>query len=1358
MERVEDAGVLSAYHRDRLARAGEAARQGTLETAVVMLADLSGFSRISAGLVARQDRSAEDLAAFLNALSDRIADVVAAHGGCVTGHAGDATIAIWTVAGTGVEAPGPEAPGFQVPGPEAVVTARALACGLALQAALHDVHDPALAPVRLKVGVDCGAIWAADLCLGQGRRHLHLAGPVLEGLAAIGALAEPGQVAIPAATHARLGLSSVGVNRGACRVVTAIAAAPDPAPAKPVAAAFAPEALAAHVPGWLSGLLAQTERRWLAEFRSATVLFVALSGPGAAGPHAARRMERVFSALLAAVEAAGGLLLQLMHDDKGLTVICAWGLASNTHEDDPARAVMAGQALLRLFQAQGLGCGMGVASGKVLAGLIGGRRTTQYSLIGDTVNRAAALSGLGRDRLFADQQTATAAAGRFAFATCQQVALKGDTTPRTVFADPSERRHVVPETHGFVGRARELALVCARLSAAAVPGPVVHVQSNAGMGKSRLLAEVLGRLAGEGRRIVLGAGDSLRRGSSLHMWREVFGTLLPDAPPERLRMLQGLAADDESLRARLPLLAALVDAVIPETPQTRALDTAARGRLTVEATAQAAAALLRDRADLLIVEDAHWLDSLSWQVLAELRRRLPGLALLILSRPLDPAALPRAAAQMLAGPAATTVPLAGFTRAEAAALAAGVLGVDDLPEDVARLIDRRCEGIPLYIKELTCVLRDRGILRVRQRRCIVTGPDRALDEIDLPEGIAGVVASRISTLDAAAQLTLKAAAVAGRDFDLPQLAAIRPAGPDLDELRAQVQAIRRTGLIEAAGPGPNPGPNPGPDRFRFHHALIQKTAHDLLVQAQKVELHAAAARWLETRQGDASLIAHHWAQAADHRRAMDWYDRAALIAVQGNAPAEVVAFATRARDHGAQVRPAPDRLRRGHWLFLEGNARKQLGDYRACVDTLRDAIDHLGRPVPRRPLPATLGVLRELARLKLRPRPGGLPAADRPQAVMVAEAFHAMSEITYLWGETTQTLYGVLHALNLCEAMGADSPVMAKTLMTAAMVGLSAPWAIDPVACRDRALAMCARIDDDSTWSWVLLTAGVFETSLGDMHAALGYLERCPAICERIGAWQPWRSAMASIGNALRIDGRAAAAREVQHRLMAEAVDSGNVLAQVWAQSALSKSLTLLGALDELDHCLERFAGLVERQAHAGDRNLDIGLRLGQTTAHVAARRDGPALAHLSETVRLIDSVTNPALYTMDTATMLCDVIEVLRLRGHDPALLATAMRANLRFVNRLAAKYPGVRAKALYVRGDHAALAGRTRRAARLWEAARAEAAARRLRLDEAQACLRLARRAGRADAAALEIRAGDILRALQLPVPPLWAAQQQE
>ncbi|TVP70232.1 MAG: hypothetical protein EA339_13250 [Rhodobacteraceae bacterium] len=1334
-----------AYLRHRLLQAAGDVRRGTVEEAVVLLADLSGYSRISAAMVDSHARSAEEIGNFLNRLSDLIATTISGHGGSVIGYAGDASIAIWPV-------PYPDAAG--------AVIGRALACGLALQAALRDQRDPILAPVRLKIGVDCGSVWLADVGLGQGRRHLHLAGPVLEGLDRLGTLAGPGEVAMPAALLPRLGTSPTGHAHGNGWVVTEIATSlAPPATATPATDDAEPPASRSfpvddYVPAWLADLLAQADRRWLAEFRSASILFLSITGMRSTLPNAAVRLDATLQALGAGIAESEGVVLQAMNDDKGLTVLCAWGLAGNTHEDDAARAIMAGQAAQQAVLAQRFDCGAGIASGKVFAGLIGGAGFRQYSVLGDTVNRAAALSLLRVDTPLIDSATADSASTRFEFARPQKVYIKGWETPWTVYADPREQLSERAEMHAFVGRKPELDRITALLGSAPEPAdgaPIIRVEADAGMGKSRLLGEVRARLDGGERRIAFGAGDSLRRTTSLHLWSGLFRSLLPRAAPAGA--LQSLAADDSGLRDCLPLLAPLLELELQETPLTRGLDTATRGRLLLETIAEIAARLLRAQADVLVIEDAHWLDSLSWQVLAEARRKCPQLALLIVARPLDMESLPREAVAMLDNPACTIIALSAFSQSEAAALAAAVLDVIDLPDNLARLIQARCEGTPLYIKELTLALQDRGVIRTHGRLCTVRLGDGGLDEIELPEGIEGVVASRISNLDASAQLTLKAASVAGRQFDIDQLAAIRPAGLDKAALQAQMRAIRHTGLVEREGPDI--------DGFRFHHALIQKTAHDLLVQDQKVELHAAAASWLEAKddaQRMAPVIAHHWSQALDHDRAVAWFERAAHAARAENAPAEIVSFTTRARHHAERASSPPDRARLGQWLFLEGNALMAQGYYRRSADTLRDAIRHLEKPVPRSAPAAILGSLREFARLKIGVRRRMLAPEARERALMVAEALQSLSEITYQHGEIPQTLYGALRALNLVEAMGGDSPIMAKIIMGTAFVGLSAPWALEPTAYRDRALAMCKRLDDDPTWSWVLFVAGVFEMGLGNLPAAQDYLGRCPEVCERTGEWKNWLSAMANYANALRVEGRIALSQDVDERLLAEAMDRGNVLAQVWARTAIAKNLIYMGEFEALDECLSRLDVLFATPENVSEGSADniMTLHLAHAGAHVAAGRDSAALASLADVAGHFDSMASPGIYGMEPVMMMCDMIEVLRLRAADPGQLGAILRATAGYAKRLAGQYPGARAKMLYAKGDQAAMDGRVRRAARYWEAARADAARRGLFLDEAQAGLRLAERAGHSEAAAFRNRADTLLRDMGLEKPPLWSEQE--
>ncbi len=1330
-----DAGALvSGYLRERLGHHGEALRTGLAEGGVVLLADLAGYSRICATLVDRDVRSAEEIGGFLNRLAGPMADCIAGHGGSVLSFVGDATIAVWA-------APDPET--------ATEVAARAVACGLALQRLVGAHQDPLLGPVRLKVAVDAGPIWVADVGLGAAQRHLHAAGPILEGMPELGTLAGPGEVAIPLPLGQRIGTAVTGKARGDTLVVSGVELPPHPLPpSRPMPGSER------HVAPATLSLAAAGDARWTAEFRTASILFLAVEGFRADLPDAAARLDTLLSGIGAQVEATGGVVNEVINDDKGLTIMAAWGLATNTHEDDAARCVVAAQAARQGVLDAGFGCGAGLATGQVFAGLIGTEAYRQYTIVGDPVNRAAALSRIASDGLLADGETAEAASDRFVFGTHSEVTLKGWDRPWAAHGAPREHAAEVQETHGFVGRRQELDTIAGLLQApAAEAAPIVLIEADAGLGKSRLALEARRMMEARGLVCATGVADVLRRTSALHAWRAIFARLLGDG--DIGARLAELTAGHPVLAGRLPLLNPVLPVDLPDTPETAALDTATRGRLLVETVGDVAARLFADAGtDWLAIEDAHWLDSMSWQVLAEVRRRHPALGLMVVSRILDRETLPAEAAAMLGGPEVTRIALGVLAEEESADLAAEALGVMDLPRALSRLIHRRAEGHPLYVKVLALSLRDGGVIRTKGRQATVRLGEDGIAALEFPDGIEGVVANRISALDPATQLTLKVASVVGRDFDLDQLAAIRPGGLTPGMLAAQLQSARRqNGLVEpldAAGTA-----------FRFHHAIIQDTAYGLLIRDQKVDLHAAAARWLEdgtAAPGISPVIAYHWRRAEDHDRAMRWYDRAAEAAVAGNAPAETAEFTRRAREHAEHASDPPDTGTRGRWLFLEGNALMSLGYYRRGADTLRASIDILDGPLPRSTPGAILRSLREFGRLKLGTRAASPTPEARDQALMVATALHALSEITYQHGDIPQTLAGALRAVNLAEAAGGDSEILAKCLMGTAFIGLSAPWAINPGAYRDRALAMCERLDDDMTWSWVLFVAGVFEMGLGNCPAAQQNLSRCPPICEKIGEWKNWLSAMANYANALRIEGRIADSQAVDFRLLEVALDRGNVIGQVWSRTAIAKNHVYLGEFDALDQCLERLDVLFANPANVTEGSTDnvMTLHLAHAAAHVQAGRDAAALTSLAEVARLFDSMASPGIYGMEPVMMMCDMIEVLRLRGTDATALSPILRSVVAYGSRLAKQYSGANAKLAYARGDQAALAGNMRRAARLWEAARRDAAERGLYLDEAQAALRLAHRAGHSESTGLQLRASAILRDLDLAKPPLWAAQE--
>jgi len=1257
--------------------------------ALVLFADLAGYSRFCADLIQHDARGAEEVGRMLNRLTQQSADTINSHGGSVLAFAGDATMALWPLSPAACR--------------------QALACAGALHAA--SAAAMAAKPLPLRIFIDVGGLKTFDLGLGDAGRRVLAQGKALDRIGTDAAKVAPGRTGVSNHFLAALADPAMPPVPGEeLRQLTG------PFPSVHAAAPVAPPLDATlYIASPVVRLLAGNTRDWLGEFRRATIFFATLP----VLPES--KLAQILESLSAPIAAANGCVLQILTDDKGLVLHAVWGLATNTHADDAARAVMAALAMQSVLRE--VGGGAGIATGKVWTGLLGGLAEQQYAVIGDSVNLASALSRMAPGELRIDAATAQAIAARFDLTPTTPIRTKGDREPRPVFSDPVERALSSVGTTVLVGRGAELARTLELLS---LPGAIVSLRGDAGIGKSRLTARLREEIEGRNQPLRGTAADSLRRASAFHAWPAVFAGLLATTPLASLAEAPGLAG-------RLSLLNPVLPESLPESEGLQQLDPATRGVLAREAIAEAAARLWPDPAGVLVIEDAHWLDSASWIVLADLRRKRPDLALLLVTRGSDPATLPREAVALLNQPEAREISLGPLSQGEAGALAADALGVADLPPALVRRIHERAEGHPLFTAELARSLRDKGLVQTIAGRATVRLDERGIDAVTFPDGLEAVIAERISTLDPSVQLTVKAASVLGRHFSTEALAAIRPGSTGKVATDAHLDAIAATGLVEPEQAG----------GYRFHHALIQETAYALLLREQRIALHGAAARLLEGGTGPQAMavIAQHWSAAEDHDRAIESFERAALHAQSTGAQAEIVDFVARALDHAGKTTTPPPKARTGRWHYLAGNALRELGYYRRGVDELRRSIAMLDRPMPVSAAGCLVRSVAEFARLKL-PRRKVAPQA-RDDALLVAGAMHRLSEISYEHDEVPQTLAGLLSGLNKAERAGGDSAELARLLMGCAFVGLSAPWAIDPLAYRDRSLAIAERLDDASLWSWVLFIAANLDFGLGEFESARGYLVRGVPICDEAGEIKNWYSTVATLGNVLRVEGRLNEGHMQDEILLARALDRGMVLAEVWAITALAKGDVLLNRFDELDACIDRMDAIFADPANVREGSTDnyMTLHLARAGAHAAAGRYVEALASLEETVRLLATVKSPAVFGMEPVTMVSDMLAFLARRGLAADKLIPAQKSIVTYARKLASPYPAARGKLMLATGDLEALNGRPDKARQNWEKAQATAQARRTPYDEAGAWQRLG-----------DPRSGEILAGLGVPRPVIW------
>jgi hypothetical protein len=414
-------------------------------------------------------------------------------------------------------------------------------------------------------------------------------------------------------------------------------------------------------------------------------------------------------------------------DDKGLTLIAVFGLPPLAHEDDPARATGAALAVQAALRELGVRCAIGLATGRAFCGAVGNEVHREYDVIGEVMNLAARLMQAAPDTILCDEPTHRAARSRLRFQDLPAISVKGKPAPITVYR-PVEPARKPDGPRAMLGRGDERAALAQRLQALEEgAGGLVVVEGEPGIGKSRLLADLLERAHAHGVRSLIGAGDAIEQATPYHAWRPIFADLLglvgiDDVEERRRRVLARLQADPEKAR-----LAPLLNSVLPLDLPDNELTAQLTGEVRADNTRQLLVQLLQSIAAtpagrteplLLVLDDAHWFDSASWALARQVVVRVRPLLLVLATRPLvEP--LPDDYRRLRQDLATEYLRLEPLSPQDTLALVCNRLGVRQLPEPVTALIQERAQGNPFFSEELAYALRDAGLIHIADGTCSI---------------------------------------------------------------------------------------------------------------------------------------------------------------------------------------------------------------------------------------------------------------------------------------------------------------------------------------------------------------------------------------------------------------------------------------------------------------------------------------------------------------------------------------------------------------------------------------------------------------------------------------------------------------
>jgi class 3 adenylate cyclase/tetratricopeptide (TPR) repeat protein len=870
------------------------ARWRALE-ATCCFVDISGFTALSERLARRGRIGAEELTEVLNHVFSRMLEVAYAKGGALLKFGGDALL----LAFTGDD--------------HATMAARG---AVAMRAALREARtlptSVGRVNLRMSVGIHSGTFHL--MRVGVSHHELLIIGPDATATTRMEQTADAGEIVISSETADRLPAGAVGDAKGDGRLLRwrhVVDGGPGPIPPRPVSSA----AVGACVPAALRPRLAQ--RGGESEHRLASVAFIKFQGVddllASDGPdRTAAALDTVVRTVQDAADSESVTFLASDIDANGGKVILITGVPV-TLEDDEGRLLRAAR---RIAEApHPLPIRIGVNRGHVFAGDIGTAYRRTFTVMGDTVNLAARLMAAAKPGdILATAGVLDRARTQFATDALGPFQVKGKSEPVQAFR-VGRAGGSRPDSFGtlpFRGRDKESAtLLNALRSATAGRGCTVLVDAERGVGKTRLTTE-FATFAPAGRVLWL-QGEPHCVGVPYQPLRTplraVLGIDARDREDAGRQLLAALAKLDGDLLPFAPLLAAVVEADVPSTPESDAVaEEFVRSRIADQVVSALDAACPTPL--VIVAEDAHWFDDTTSDICSRLSAAAGSRPWLIcVTR------RPEAVGGFTPSDPETRLPLALLTDDVARELVEAAMETAPLRPHERDAVVARAGGNPLFLEELLRIV-------------------GATDVESLPDTLGAVAMREIDALATIPRRVLRLASVLGRSFDrrlLGQLLVAESVGTGADPL-----ADLRAQLV----------PDGDGEQIRFRHALLQEAAYQSLPFRQRLELHRKAGEALERDTADpdavAPLLSLHFLSAQDWGRTWRYARVAARVAQQAHAHGEVVVHLDRAaiaRRRLGTVNDeecAPVFSELGHALELLGEYERADVAYRNAVAATRD--------------------------------------------------------------------------------------------------------------------------------------------------------------------------------------------------------------------------------------------------------------------------------------------------------------------------------------------------------------------------------------------------------------------------------------
>jgi class 3 adenylate cyclase/predicted ATPase len=679
-----------------------------------------------------------------------------------------------------------------------------------------------------------------------------------------------------------------------------------------------------------------TSRTLEAERRQLTVMFCDLVDSTTLSsqldPEDWRDVVRAYqTACTEVIRRYDGHVAQLLGD--GLLVYFGY---PHAHEDDAQRAVRTGLGILaamedlhtRLQQAKGiqLAIRIGIHTGLVVIGEMGGGGRQEQLALGETPNIAARIQGLtAPNTLVVSRATYRLIQGYFEWQDLGAQTLRGVAEPIAVYRVLSEsgaqNRLDIVTARGLtplVGRESEVLLLLERWAQVkAGQGQVVLLTGDAGIGKSRLVQMLKEHVAHEPHMRWECRSAEYAQNTALFPHTDLFQRLLQfqaeETPDEKVGKLEQLLSQHRlPLAESVPLFAPLLSLPIPEDRYPALNLSPQRQR---QKTLETLVAILLEHAErqpvVFILEDLHWTDPTTLELLNLLIDQTPTASMLVLltCRPhFQPVWHHRSYI--------TEMTLNRLSHAQVEQIVTGVTDGRTLPQEVLAQIVAKTDGVPLFVEEMTKAILESGSLKEVDEHYELTG---SLSTFTIPATLQDSLMARLDRL-MTGKVIAQLGATIGRQFSYALLQAVAQLNDRT--LQEELHRLIEAEIVYQRGVPPQA-------TYTFKHALIQDAAYASLLKSTRQQYHQRIAHVLEahfpeTVETRPELVAHHCTEAGLIAQAVGYWQRAGQQASDRWAHLEAINYFTTGIELLKTLPETPVRTQQSLTLHIDLGAALQI--------------------------------------------------------------------------------------------------------------------------------------------------------------------------------------------------------------------------------------------------------------------------------------------------------------------------------------------------------------------------------------------------------------------------------------------------